>query len=231
MYFLPASRKKMEYIVKQEEPVAVQEVPVPMAMAAPVPAPIPVDVVTRIFSGKNPDLLVFDCDFTIWPFDCDKHVISPFRVSLFGEVMDRFGRPADPFRDVQKIFAGIVDAGIPVAFLSRNPSAVYIEELLRCIKIFTKTRGEMSLWDTMPSREYFHAYSSSGVGKGKDKHFAALQKACSIPFNKMIFFDDLPENILAAQQQGTTAVLVGAKRGLNVEAMDAGIDLWRSKQC
>jgi hypothetical protein len=60
--------------------------------------------------------------------------------------------------------------------------------------------------------------------------FAALQKASNIPFHKMLFFDDLPENILAAQAQGTTAVLVGVTRGLNVEAMDAGIDLWRSKQ-
>lgn len=205
-----------------------QDVPEQAPIAAPIAAPI--DVVARIFSGKNPDLLVFDCDFTIWPFDCDKNVISPFRAIPFGGIMDRFGRPANPYRDVQLLFAGIVDAGIPVAFLSRNPSAVYIEELLRCIKIQTKTRGEMSLWDAMPSREYFHAYSSGGIGKGKDKHFAALQKACSIPFHKMIFFDDLPENILAAQAQGTTAVLVGAKRGLNIEAMDAGIDLWRSKQ-
>ena len=188
------------------------------------------DVVTRIFSGKNPSLLVFDCDFTIWPFDCDKHVISPFRASPFGGIIDRFGRPANPYRDVQMLFAGIVDAGIPTAFLSRNPSAVYIEELLRCIKIQTKTRGEISLWDTMPSREYFHAYSRDGAGKGKDKHFAALQKVCGIPFHKMLFFDDLPENILAAQEQGTNSVLVGSRRGLNVEAMDAGIDMWRSKE-
>jgi magnesium-dependent phosphatase-1 len=218
----------MEVVIPQQElPVSVA----PQNLLAPAATPVQeVDVVARIFSGKNPSLLVFDCDFTIWPFDCDKHVISPFRALPFGGIIDRFGRPANPFRDVQKIFAGIVDAGIPVAFLSRNPSAVYIEELLRCIMIYPKTKPLMSLWDTMPSREYFHAYSRDGVGKGKDKHFAALQKASNIPFHKMLFFDDLPENILAAQAQGTTAVLVGVTRGLNVEAMDAGIDLWRSKQ-
>ena len=208
----------MEVIVPQQE-----ELPV-------VPLVQEVDVVARIFSGKNPALLVFDCDFTIWPFDCDKHVISPFRAIPFGGIIDRFGRLANPYGDVQMLFAGIVDAGIPVAFLSRNPSAKYLEELLRCILIYPKTKPPMSLWDAMPSREYFHAYSRDGAGKGKDKHFAALQKACNIPFHKMLFFDDLPENILAAQAQGTTAVLVGAKRGLNIEAMDAGIDLWRSKQ-
>jgi magnesium-dependent phosphatase-1 len=203
----------------------------PKNLLAPAPTIVEeVDVVARIFSDKNPSLLVFDCDFTIWPFDCDKDVFSPFRNIPFGGIIDCFGRPANPFRDIQKIFAGIVDAGIPVAFLSRNPSAVYIEELLRCIMIYPKTKSPMSLWDAMPSREYFHAYSSGGVGKGKDKHFAALQKVCSIPFHKMLFFDDLPENILAAQAQGTTTVLVGVTRGLNVEAMDAGIDLWRSKQ-
>lgn len=195
-----------------------------------VPMPMSIDVVNRIFSGKNPDLLVFDCDYTLWPFDCDKDVISPFTLSPFGSILERYGRSANPYCDVQKLFAGIVDAGIPVAFISRNPSAQYVEELLRCIKIITKTRGQISLWDTMPSRDYFHAYSSGGVGRGKDRHFAALKKVSGILFHNMIFFDDLPENILAAQAQGTTSVLVGPKRGLNIEAMDAGIDLWRSKQ-
>jgi len=194
-----------------------------------IPVSMSIDVVNRIFSGKNPDLLVFDCDYTIWPFDCDKDVLSPFTLSPFGDIIERFGRSANPYRDVQKLFAGIVDAGIPVAFLSRNPSANYLEELLRCIMIYPKTKPPMSLWDTMPSRDYFHAYSSGG-SRAKDKHFAALQKFSGISFDKMIFFDDLPENILAAQRQGTTAVLVGGKVGLNIEAMDAGIDLWRSRQ-
>jgi len=184
-----------------------------------------------IFNGPNPMLVVFDMDFTLCPFDCDKYIIPPFTKQLyFNSVYDRFGRSANPYTDVPAIISALVDANIPFAIASRNPSAGSIEQLLRQISIFPKTSTKQhinNIWDALPSRDYFHAYSSSGCGHGKDCHFKAINSVSGIPFNRMLFFDDLPENIKYASIQGTTSVLVNQKNGLNWGAMIHGITEYR----
>jgi magnesium-dependent phosphatase 1 len=175
---------------------------------------------TELFSnGKKPSLLVFDCDWTIWPFDCDKDVIAPFVISAYTGVHDRFGRPANPYRDVPHLVAAALHASIPVAYLSRNPSAGSVKQLLQAIEI----THEKSLWDAMPSPDYFHCYSSGGVGKGKDKHFAALKEKTGIPFSEMLFFDDLPDNIAAAHALGITTIQIDPRRGLTLGYFETGL--------
>ena len=182
---------------------------------------------TSLFDGTNPKLAVFDLDFTIWPFDCDKDVLAPFSVDFFGGVYDRYGRTSNSYCDVPSIIAALVDAGIPIAYASRNPSAHHIESLLRLIAICPKTKPHIkTLWDALPSRAFFHAYSSAGYGRGKARHFAAIHAATGISYKDMVFFDDLPENIVHAQAQGITSVLVN-RRGLTWEAMTQGIHSWR----
>lgn len=179
-----------------------------------------------ILEGPNPSLIVLDCDHTIWPFDCNKDVLPPFTKSLWGGVWDCYGRPADPYLEVPDIVLAIVKAGIPVAYASRNPSTDDIEELLIRIEI----SPELSLWDAMPSYDYFHVYSSGGYGRGKAKHFDAIQKATGIAYENMLFFDDLPDNIVHAKAMGITSVLVNEKTGLNWDAMRVGLLEFRQKK-
>jgi hypothetical protein len=179
--------------------------------------------------GKNPSILVFDCDWTLYPYDCDKHRIGPFDWSICYGVTDYYGRASNSYIDVPSIFGAIIDSKIPVAFLSRNPSSSQLRQLLSVIPCISKGGVVVNfLSDAMPSENYFHAYSSNGVGKGKDKHFAALKAASGVPFKDMIIFDDLPENIQAANDQGTNAVLLG-KKGLTVEAFEDGLKSWRER--
>jgi len=180
--------------------------------------------------GPTPSILVFDCDYTIWPFDCDKHVVAPFTRTFYGGVSDRHGRPSNAYPQVSGIFGAILDSGIPVAFLSRNPSADSVRQLLTATPCLNRVGSiEKSLWDTMPSQDYFHAYSRDGIGNGKDRHFAALQAASGVPFKNMLFFDDMKDNIDAAARQGTTSVLL-QRNGLSLQAFIAGIDGWRKRQ-
>lgn len=182
---------------------------------------------TSLEENVNPSLLVFDCDYTIWPFDCDKDVFAPFTNSTWSGVYDYFGRPSNAYHDVAGIFGAIQDAGIPVAFLSRNPSAHSVRELLEALPCLNKVGAvEKSLWNTMPSPDYFHAYSSSGIGKGKDRHFTALQKVCGIPYADMVFFDDQVDNVKASSRMGVTSVYL-KNNGLTVSAFIRGIEGWR----
>jgi magnesium-dependent phosphatase 1 len=183
--------------------------------------------------GSNPEIVVFDLDWTLWPFDCDKDVIVPFTKHLyFNTIYDRYARPSNPYTDVPSIISALVDANIPFAIASRNPSAGPIEQLLRQISIYPKTQSKQhitNIWDALPSREYFHAYSSAGYGNGKDRHFKAINAVSGVPFNRMLFFDDLPENIKHASIQGTTSILVNQKTGLNWSAMISGITEYRNR--
>ena len=84
----------------------------------------------KALAGKKPSALVFDCDWTLYPYDCDKHRIAPFKWSSFYGVTDYYGRVSNSFTDVSSIFGAIIDSEIPAAFLSRNPSAAPVKDLL-----------------------------------------------------------------------------------------------------
>jgi magnesium-dependent phosphatase 1 len=186
-----------------------------------------------IFSdGEKPDLIVFDCDYTLWPFDCHKNVEAPFWADG-NTIRDRYYRKSDPYKDVVSIIEGLVDANIPIAYASRNPSQYQIEQLLRTIPINPKSESKKhirTMWDVLPSRSFFHAYSSDGGSQGKAKHFQAIKEATGIPFSKMIFFDDLPENIQYARPLGITSVILEKKNGLTWRDINTGFNAWRSYQ-
>jgi hypothetical protein len=196
------------------------------------PAKTDYEIVTEALKANfNPALLVFDCDWTLYPYDCDKDRVAPFRnYPPGGEIYDAYFRVSDPYTSVPAIFGAIADAGIPVAFLSRNPSSSQLRNLLSTIPCQTKiSPTPKTLWDTMPSPHYFHAYSSGGFSKGKDRHFAAVKNVCGIDFSNMLFFDDMPDNIEAAAKQGTTSVHLKNRKGLTVEAFLCGLNGWRTR--
>jgi magnesium-dependent phosphatase-1 len=179
-------------------------------------------------SGGCPTLMAFDLDYTIWPRDCDLNVRPPF-FSYQDRVIDCFWRDASAYKDVADLLGAIVDSGIKVAFLSRNPSQWAVELLLRACPMNSRKLGpHAKLWDALTSRDYFHSYSSGGIGKGKDKHFAALFKLTAVDFKEIIFFDDLAENIEAANAQGSTGILVSKATGLDMSAFTQGLVQWRS---
>jgi magnesium-dependent phosphatase 1 len=185
---------------------------------------------SSLFSdGVKPDLVVFDCDYTLWPFDCDKDIRGPYIIHENGFIMDYMYRNANPYKDVISIVEGLVDADIPIAYASRNPSNYQIEQLLKSIRINPKTKPHIrNMWDVLKSHSFFHAYSSHGGGPGKTKHFQAIQNATGISYKKMIFFDDLPENIQHARLLGITSVLVTQKNGLTWQDINNGFNAWRS---
>lgn len=177
--------------------------------------------------GKNPKIFVFDLDYTIWPFDCEKDVFAPFYRNPQG-VFDSQQHWANPYYDVPAIISTLYNAGIPVAYLSRNPSHESVEQLLRAI-VMPTLDGKRSLWDAMPNRNYFHAYSTLGANKGKNPHFAALRELTGVAFEDMLFFDDLPQNIYYARKQGTTSIVLNLRRGLTWKGFLDGLTLWRAR--
>jgi magnesium-dependent phosphatase 1 len=181
--------------------------------------------------GIKPELVIFDCDYTLWPFDCDKDVRAPYTIHENGLITDYMHRKSNPYPNVISIIEGLVDADIPIAYASRNPSEFQIEQLLKAIRIKPKNENKkhiQNMWDVIQSDSFFHAYSSYGGSSGKTKHFTAIQKETGISYSKMIFFDDLPENIWNARLLGITSVVVTQKNGLTWKDINVGFNAWRS---
>lgn len=171
-------------------------------------------------TGKTPKLFVFDLDYTLWAFDCGRNIIAPFKLcSMFG-TFDYYGRPANLSNEVKEIITALVDNDIPIAIASRNSDSYCVIDLMKNIIIDCK-KGQVKLFDVITNMQ---VYSSDGTG-AKNKHFAEIKKATNIEFDQMVFFDDLPENVHAAQRQGTTSVLVG-RRGLCWANITEAIAMW-----
>ena len=176
---------------------------------------------------KVPGLVVFDLDFTVWPFDCHKDRHMPFTVDG-GKILDAIGRDASPYPDILGIITELVERGIPVAYASRNPSVGHLEALLRSIAIAPASRPEIkTLWDVLPSRDYLQAYSS-GLSRAKTKHFSALQRVTGIPFSKMLFFDDDHTNVTTAAEQGVIAINV-AGSGMTRAGFEIAMNIYQSR--
>lgn len=55
-----------------------------------------------------PKILVFDLDYTLWPFWVDTHVTPPLKAEAGGlKVKDRYGEPYGFYRDVGGVLAAV----------------------------------------------------------------------------------------------------------------------------
>lgn len=171
-----------------------------------------------------PSMVILDLDFTVWPFDCGKYIQGPFTLTGWG-IVDRYYNPAEPYVHLRAILAFLIDNDVPIAICSRNPDIMSIESLMRCIQ-FNCKRGLISMWDAIPM---VHAYSSDGSG-GKNKHFNAVQLATGVDLTKVLFFDDLEENVIYARRRGITCVHLSTTTGLNWSKMRLGLQRYALKE-
>lgn len=178
--------------------------------------------VRKMDAAEDPKMkmVVFDVDFTVWPYDAHKDRAAPFRREN-GRVYDRAGKEATTYPDVLGIMKELTDRGIQIAFASRNPSRDHIEGLLKCLEV----EPNKSVWDLLPSGDYLQAYSSPGLYPEKSLHFLRLKEVSGIDTTEMLFFDDGKENVMTASLMGVKAVLV--KEGLKRSDFERGMAMWK----
>nr|XP_034992339.1 magnesium-dependent phosphatase 1 isoform X3 [Zootoca vivipara] len=70
--------------------------------------------------SKRPSLVVFDLDYTLWPFWVDTHVDPPFQKSSDGSVQDSNRRPIKLYPEVPAVLEQLQAEGIPMAAASRT---------------------------------------------------------------------------------------------------------------
>lgn len=148
-------------------------------------------------------MVVFDLDYTLWPFWVDTHVNPPFHKSGDGKVVDYRGCVIKHYPDIPKILKYLQDKNIGISVASRTGETDGAEQL---IQLFG--------WN-----KYFQnkqIYPGSKV-----KHINKISKKCNIKLEEMIFFDDEQRNIVDLERLGVVSILV--KNGMTMSVLIQGL--------
>jgi magnesium-dependent phosphatase 1 len=133
---------------------------------------------------KKPALIVFDLDFTLWPFRVDKNAKSPFSVSKRGNVIDVRGRVFKTFSEVPQLLMTLTSNGYTLAVASR------IEDIAGAYQL-------LQLFGITQYFKYKEIYPST-----KKVHFNQLHIKTGMEFDRMIFFDDDKRNVRDVSRLG-----------------------------
>ncbi|KAI8504661.1 Magnesium-dependent phosphatase 1 [Branchiostoma belcheri] len=152
----------------------------------------------------RPDLVVFDVDFTLWPFWVDTHVSQPFKKTSDGRVVDRHNYVIKGYEDVPEILEWMSQQGYTMAVASRTDDP---EAMRKALKLLD--------WD-----KYF-TYKEIYPGS-KTHHFQRFHEQSGVPYSKMIFFDDEERNIYDLNRIGVLSLLVA--RGMTTQVLKEGLE-------
>lgn len=70
--------------------------------------------------SQKPKLIVFDLDYTLWPFWVDTHVTPPFRKDKSGNVVDATGATVKFYPEVPKVLDKLQRDGYELGVASRT---------------------------------------------------------------------------------------------------------------
>ncbi|GFO05901.1 Magnesium-dependent phosphatase 1 [Plakobranchus ocellatus] len=158
----------------------------------------------------QPKLIVFDLDYTLWPFWVDTHVDPPFTMGSNGKVYDVHHNHVTYYKDVPALLNRLHAEGIYLGIASRTSLPKEASELTRLFN-----------WD-----QYFH-YRQIYPGC-KITHFKKLHQQSGIPYEDMIFFDDEHRNIHDVSTLGVTCVHV--PDGIDMENFERGIKMFQERK-
>ncbi|KAI1332391.1 magnesium-dependent phosphatase [Xylariaceae sp. FL0255] len=183
-----------------------------------------------------PRAIIFDLDYTLWPFWVDTHVSPPLKPNAAHTACtDKIGETFAFYRDVPGVLHGLQIAGIRIGVASRTCAPDLGREMLKLLHIGPASSvlgngaGDEKSNGKEKSRkavEFFDAgleiYPSSKI-----RHFEALHKRTGIPFGDMLFFDDESRN-RDTETLGVTMRLV--RDGVTWAEVESGITEWRRRR-
>ncbi|KZF24921.1 magnesium-dependent phosphatase-1 [Xylona heveae TC161] len=163
-----------------------------------------------------PKMLVFDLDYTLWPFWVDTHVTPPLKAKDGNsKTVDRWGESYTFYKEVPQILQDTRAKGILVGVASRTGAPDLARDMLKMIHFQPAGRRALDFFD------YLQIYPGS-----KTTHFAKLKKDTGLDYEDMLFFDDEPRN-LNVEDLGVVMYLV--EDGVTRNAIDNGVRDWRRR--
>lgn len=151
----------------------------------------------------EPSIIVFDLDFTLWPFRVDKNVKSPFKRKDM-KIVDASGVVVDVFPGVKQILGKLHESNVKLAIASR------IEDVAGAYQL-------IHLFDIEKYFTYKEIFPTC-----KAKHFKELRLKSNIEFNKMLFLDDDLRNLKVVSRLGVVCFQI-PESGLTDEVLQQAL--------
>ena len=162
----------------------------------------------------NDFLVVFDLDYTLWPFWVDTHISPPFHIKKVKEngekiLEDGYGFEIKLYPEVFQILEKAKKEGIKMGTVSRTLEPEYGKQLLKL----------MDLEKYFISCEFDTGKKPSSIKKIAKK--AGIEGG----IKRCILFDDEDRNIRDIENEGGIGILIN--RGLNMKEFENGIKIFK----
>ncbi|KAK2000445.1 magnesium-dependent phosphatase-1 [Colletotrichum falcatum] len=186
-----------------------------------------------------PALVVFDLDYTLWPFWVDTHVAPPLKAAgpARSAVVDRRGESFAFYPDVPRVLYTLPLAGVRVAVASRTSAPDLARDLLKLLHVpppgaddygsnnanaNTNTKKDKAKKALDCFDGPLEIYPSSKI-----RHFEAIARKTGVAYTDMLFFDDESRN-RDTESLGVTMYLV--RDGVSWPEMERGVAEWRKRR-
>lgn len=165
--------------------------------------------VFRTMDKVKPKLIVFDLDYTLWPFWVDTHVDPPFTKDSKGRIFDTHRVEVKCYSDVPSILDKLYKEGYQLGVASRTSCTQEARDLVK-------------LFDWEKYFNYMEIYPGS-----KLTHFKKFKEQSGLAYEDMMFFDDETRNIREVGGLGVTCVF--AENGVTNELLSQGLQTYKNK--
>ena len=174
-----------------------------------------------------PRLVVFDLDYTLWPFWVDTHVTPPLKPSSnHDSCRDKWGENFAFYDEVPSLLCALRAKSIKVGVASRMSAPELARELLRGILVGEHGAGEKE--GKGKSRKAVEIFDQLEIYPGsKIAHMRKLNKGLGVDYQDILFFDDEARN-RNTEELGVTMYLV--RDGVTRNEFDNGVKEWRKRR-
>lgn len=130
---------------------------------------------------KYPAAVVFDLDYTLWPFWCDTHIVPPVTLVEPKNVVDAAGMNLKLFEDIESILIELIENLVTIIGASRTANPEIAHRLLTLFEV-----------DSKPMINFFHSLQWGQGSKTRHIKDAAMELDLQIELKngEMILFDD-----------------------------------------
>jgi len=168
--------------------------------------------------GRFPKVMIFDFDYTLWPFWVDTHVLPPLRAENGGHrVVDRRGHSFALYPDVPQILQELRNMGIAIAAASSTAAPELAREMLNLLVLEPAGENAILFFDSLQI-----------IPGSKTVHVSRVQKQLGLDPSDMIFFDDEARNKNVERELGVFTYLV--RDGMTIEVIDEAVKEWRRRK-